>query len=222
MIELSPSHTSITCIFPPRCYPRLVVWSEPLRSRSATTRCPWSSCRSTSSRASRCPPALTWSCPARWWHVLPDRVSSHASTRSVFGHNIVWCHYIMVNIFQNACNRHPILALVDSISMALCKTAVTSLLKHWSYCSLALDYWYVYLLWFQSVVYVLSLSVYHCIQYCTILCMLTHWARDKMAAILQTTFSNAFSWMKIYEFRLIFHWILFLRVQLTISQHWFR
>ena len=51
---------------------------------------------------------------------------------------------------------------------------------------------------------------------------LTQWGRDKMAAIFQTTFSNAFSWIKIYEFRLKFHWILFLRVQLTILQHWFR
>ena len=51
---------------------------------------------------------------------------------------------------------------------------------------------------------------------------LTHWGRDKMAAVSQTMFSNAFSWMKIYEFWLIFHWSLFLRVQLTIFQHWFR
>ena len=51
---------------------------------------------------------------------------------------------------------------------------------------------------------------------------ITHWGRDKMAAILQTTFSNAFSWMKMLEFRLIFHWSFFLRVQLTIFQHWFR
>ena len=49
-----------------------------------------------------------------------------------------------------------------------------------------------------------------------------HWGRDKMDAIWQTTFSNEFSWMKIYEFRLKFHWSLFLRVQWTISQHWFR
>ena len=27
--------------------------------------------------------------------------------------------------------------------------------------------------------------------------LLTHWGRDKMAAIFQTTLSNAFSWMKI-------------------------
>ena len=35
---------------------------------------------------------------------------------------------------------------------------------------------------------------------------LTHWGRDKMAANFLTTVSNAFSWMKIYEFRLRFHW----------------
>ena len=51
---------------------------------------------------------------------------------------------------------------------------------------------------------------------------LTHRGGDKMAAILQTTFSNAFSWMKRYELRLKFHWRFFLRVQLTILQHWFR
>ena len=50
----------------------------------------------------------------------------------------------------------------------------------------------------------------------------THWGRDKMAAVAQTTLSNAFSWMKISEFRLRFHWSLFLREQLTIIQHWFR
>ena len=30
--------------------------------------------------------------------------------------------------------------------------------------------------------------------------ILTHWDRDKMDAISQTTFSNAFSWMKMYEY----------------------
>ena len=52
--------------------------------------------------------------------------------------------------------------------------------------------------------------------------LLTHWGRNKMAAFSQTTLSNAFSWMKITEFLLKFHWSLFLRVQLTISHHWFR
>ena len=51
---------------------------------------------------------------------------------------------------------------------------------------------------------------------------LTHWSRDKMAAIFQTTYLKAFSWMKMYEFWLKFHWSLFLRIQLTTFQHWFR
>ena len=48
---------------------------------------------------------------------------------------------------------------------------------------------------------------------------LTHRDRDKMAAISHT-FSIAFSWMKMYEFRLRFHWILFLRFELTMFQPW--
>ena len=52
--------------------------------------------------------------------------------------------------------------------------------------------------------------------------MLTHWGRDKMATIFKTTFSNAFSWTKMFKFRLIFHWSLFPRVQLTIFHHWFK
>ena len=52
--------------------------------------------------------------------------------------------------------------------------------------------------------------------------LLTHWGRDKMAAVSQTTLSNAFSWMKMLEFRLGFHWSLFLRFEITIFHHWFR
>ena len=40
---------------------------------------------------------------------------------------------------------------------------------------------------------------------------LTHWGRDKMAAVSKTTFSNAFSWMEMHEFHLRFHWRLSLR-----------
>ena len=50
---------------------------------------------------------------------------------------------------------------------------------------------------------------------------LTHWGRDKMAAFSQTTLSNAFTWMKTLGFQLKIHWSLFLRVLLTIFQHWF-
>ena len=59
-------------------------------------------------------------------------------------------------------------------------------------------------------------------KYTTISWQLTHWGRDTMDAITQTTFSNGISWMKLYEFRLKFHWSSFLGVQLTIVQHWFR
>ena len=51
---------------------------------------------------------------------------------------------------------------------------------------------------------------------------LAHWGRDKMAASFQKTYSNAFSWMKMYEFCWKFHWNLFLRCKITIFQHWFR
>ena len=50
---------------------------------------------------------------------------------------------------------------------------------------------------------------------------LTHWGWNKMV-IFQMIFWKAFSCIKMYEFRLILHRSLFLRVQLTISQHWLR
>ena len=50
----------------------------------------------------------------------------------------------------------------------------------------------------------------------------THFPLSKMDAISQTTFSNAFSLMKSFVFRLEFRWSSLLRVQLTISQYWFR
>ena len=46
--------------------------------------------------------------------------------------------------------------------------------------------------------------------------MVAHWLFEA-----ETTFSNAFLWMKMYWFRLRFHWSLFLRIQLTTFQHWF-
>ena len=45
---------------------------------------------------------------------------------------------------------------------------------------------------------------------------------DKMAAISQTIFSDAFSWLKGFVLWSKFHWSLFPNVQLTINQHWFR
>ena len=41
--------------------------------------------------------------------------------------------------------------------------------------------------------------------------------RDKMDAISQTTFSNAFSWMKMLHYRLKFHWGLFLNIPALVQ-----
>ena len=51
---------------------------------------------------------------------------------------------------------------------------------------------------------------------------LTHWGWNKMANIFQTTFSYAFSLIKMYQIRLRFHWSMFLIFKLTIFWHWFR
>ena len=45
--------------------------------------------------------------------------------------------------------------------------------------------------------------------------LLTHLPQDKMAAVWQTIFSNAFSWMKSFVFWLKFLWSLVPRVQWT-------
>ena len=45
--------------------------------------------------------------------------------------------------------------------------------------------------------------------------LLTHWGRDKMAAISQTTLSNHFSLMKMFEFRLRFVQMMAWRRQAT-------
>ena len=50
-------------------------------------------------------------------------------------------------------------------------------------------------------------------------CQIKQWGRDKMVAIFQQTFSNAFPGMKMFEFQLRFHWSLFLKVQLTKFCH---
>ena len=73
-------------------------------------------------------------------------------------------------------------------------------------------------LWVQSIISILPFQLLCCIHHHAS----THWGWDKMATISQTTFSNTFSWMKIYKFRFEFHWHLFLIIQLTISQLWFR
>ena len=62
----------------------------------------------------------------------------------------------------------------------------------------------------------------HWFTYYALVFLLSHWGRDKMAAISQTTLSNAFSWIGMFEFWLKCHWSLSLGVQLTIFKYCFR
>ena len=54
---------------------------------------------------------------------------------------------------------------------------------------------------------------------CKVSTGLSHWSREKMAAISQRTFSNAFSSTKIIVFWLQCHWNMFARVRFTVIQH---
>ena len=48
---------------------------------------------------------------------------------------------------------------------------------------------------------------------------LTHWGQYEVAAVCQMAYSHVICWIKMYKFRLSFHWSLFPRVQSTIIQH---
>ena len=73
-------------------------------------------------------------------------------------------------------------------------------------------------IWSKSPYSTMIASGRVCIIYFSIASMLTHWDRDQIDAISQTTFSNAFPRMKMNRFRLGFDWSLFLSFELTISE----
>ena len=62
----------------------------------------------------------------------------------------------------------------------------------------------------------------HDLRFIIFLCVLLTQPLDKMAGIPQRIFSYVFSWMKSFIFWFKLHWSRFLRVQLTITEHWFR
>ena len=71
--------------------------------------------------------------------------------------------------------------------------------------------------WFQNVI-----SVCQIWQFRSGVYKLTQWGLNKMVAIFQTTFSNAFSLMKTLVSLLTFHWSLLLMVRLIITHYCFR
>ena len=106
-------------------------------------------------------------------------------------------------------------------------------LQSWTgqrYCSLYLDIWRWGRCWLPSVIRIWISNYIHSFPWDVIThpyfnfngTLLTHCGRGKMDTISQMTFSNAFSLIKMYEFRLRFHWNLFRKYKLTIFLHWFR
>ena len=53
--------------------------------------------------------------------------------------------------------------------------------------------------------------MYHCVTSYVSISVINTLRPRQLDAISQTTYSNAFSWMKMFEYRLKFHWRLFLR-----------
>ena len=101
----------------------------------------------------------------------------------------------------------------SKVAHKLCLTTAYYTISHTQFVTLSL--------WSSYMIFHVELQIV-VISLCPCQCLYSVWGRDKMDAISQTTFSSTFSWMKMFEFRLKFHWSLFLRVELTIFQHWFR
>ena len=149
-----------------------------------------------------------------------------------------WSNLLIIGIY--------LLPVHGDMFYSLCKSAVSPLLTHWRYCSLngmvsdQANYvgkhyiWSLYTYVHRCYSGIRSLpytplpdtrlpGMHHNCHSCQGRLKIINTLRPRqMDAISQTTFSNAFSWMKMHEFRFRFHWSLFLRFELTIFQHWFR
>ena len=130
----------------------------------------------------------------------------------------------LVSFFRKTNNGHPIAQqwawcmveyqLIQTIILrAKCKTAVIPVYQQWSYCSLALSHRYMLFLCNSYAVWPILLYFNTA---------LTHSNQDKLAAIFHTINSNTFSLMMMYEICLSFHWSLFLKLEITVFQHWLR
>ena len=125
---------------------------------------------------------------------------------------MAWCHQA-ISHYLNQC--WPMVSLGHS-KLMINRTFYIWLISNW-----CLSEGHCYLTCCLFCKYLKILSAKH-LPFCSVFNALTHWGRDKMATFSQTKSLNVFSWMKMYEFRLKFHWNLFLRVKLTMFQHWFR
>ena len=123
--------------------------------------------------------------------------------------------FIHENVFENvSCEMAGIFLRPQCVkatrSIALCIT-------HWFTARVGPYCRYILILSYSTFVYVECYLVHYSLELRHIrtayrVSALTYWGRNKMAAISQTTLSNAFSWAIVLEFRLKFHWNLFFRV----------
>ena len=121
---------------------------------------------------------------------------------------------------------------MDKQTQTLVPTAYFSILRPWGYmihktgltCAKSGVFVLFVLCFVEGCMWERSKSRVECCFCLNLSSDLTHWGRVKMAAKFLTTFSNAFSWMKIYRFWLKFHCSSFPRLprfQLHQPRLWF-
>ena len=118
---------------------------------------------------------------------------------------------LMLNLSEITLNRVAFLIILQHCSIAGYQNSVQAKAR---------------ILTVHAVTIITQLNYWHFICCSLVGTILTrqsrHWGWDKMDTISQMTFSNEFSWMKMFRFLLKIQWSLMPRFQLTIFQHWLR
>ena len=148
-----------------------------------------------------------------WWIKTYTTFNFHMSNplknltehyRSIEGQKVInkiferWVEQKWVKLFRFMCDGSILFHSYDQGTAHIWHAGMNLLERnvlHWILILLKCFFFYVLLTshyWFREPFYWHGLS-------------LTHWGRDKMAAISQTTFWIALSWMNMYENRMIFH-----------------
>ena len=163
-----------------------------------------------------------------WKHLLQDGIHFVKEEMSNSSSQ-VFRATLRVNGYINFCNG--ICTLFCNVSIRLCHQVWVDSCDiftkiHQGY------FTYIKLLWYRILVNLSStepqkhsktwtLSIILCRCALHMRFWLIHCSQDKMAAIFLKTFSKTFSWMRMYIFRLRFHWCLFpWQYSITGSDKW--
>ena len=142
------------------------------------------------------------------------------TVQRIFSCNVIFLEWTLFHFHTNFTN------FCFKISID-CRSA---LIKVMSWCQQAIVCtYYGLILWYRCICVLYDITLHYIVWYCILMYMcvwsgseeLTLLSLDKMAIISQTIFSDAFLWMKSLVFWLKFQWSLILRVQLTMTHHWF-